>query len=138
MAARDEKPDLPYHRRHRGGWQGNGLAKEGFTIVVAARNANKAEALKTEIETLTGNASCDYIVADLGSLRQVRQLAETFRRRHSTLDVLINNTGVFLPTRTVTEDGCEMMFQVNYLSPCSLPIFCSMSCRRASKVGSST
>jgi retinol dehydrogenase-12 len=93
------------------------LAKQGFTIVVAARNANKAEALKKEIETSTGNTSCDSIVADLGSLGQVRQLAETFRRRYSTLDVLINNAGVFLPTRTETEDGYEMMFQVNYLSP---------------------
>lgn len=93
------------------------LAKKGFTIVVAARNANKAEALRKEIETSTGNTSCDYIVADLGSLGQVRQLAETFRRRYSTLDVLINNAGVFLPMRTETEDGYEMMFQVNYLSP---------------------
>jgi NAD(P)-dependent dehydrogenase (short-subunit alcohol dehydrogenase family) len=56
-------------------------------------------------------------VADLASLRQVRQLAETFRRRYSTLDVLINNAGVFVPTRTETEDGYETMFQVNYLSP---------------------
>jgi retinol dehydrogenase 12 len=93
------------------------LAKKGFTIVVAARNASKAEALMREIETSTGNASCGYIVADLGSRRQVRQLAETFRGRYSTLDVLINNAGVFLPTRTETEDGYETMFQVNYLSP---------------------
>jgi NAD(P)-dependent dehydrogenase (short-subunit alcohol dehydrogenase family) len=93
------------------------LAKKGFTIVVAARSANKAEALAKEIETSTGSKSCDYIVADLGSLRQVRNLAETFRRRYSTLDVLINNAGIFLPTRTETEDGFEMMFQVNYLSP---------------------
>jgi NAD(P)-dependent dehydrogenase (short-subunit alcohol dehydrogenase family) len=93
------------------------LAKKGFTVVVAARTANKAEALMTEIETSTGNTSCDYIVADLASLRQVRQLAETFRRRYSHLDVLINNAGVFLPTRTETEDGYETMLQVNYLSP---------------------
>jgi len=92
------------------------LAKKGFTIVVAARNANKAEALKEEIEASTGNAGCDYIVADLESLGQVRQLAETFRRRYATLDVLINNAGVFLPRRTETEDGYEMMFQINYLS----------------------
>jgi NAD(P)-dependent dehydrogenase (short-subunit alcohol dehydrogenase family) len=93
------------------------LAKKSFTVVVAARNANKAEALMKEIETSTGNTSCDYIVADLASLRQVRQLAETFRRRYSHLDVLINNAGVFLPTRTQTEDGYETMLQVNYLSP---------------------
>jgi NAD(P)-dependent dehydrogenase (short-subunit alcohol dehydrogenase family) len=93
------------------------LAKKGFTLVIAARNANKAQALIHEIEASTGNASCDYIVADLGSLGQVRELAETFRRRYSTLDVLINNAGVFLPARTETEDGYETMLQVNYLSP---------------------
>jgi retinol dehydrogenase 12 len=92
------------------------LAKKGFTIVVAARNASKAEALKKEIEISTGNSTCDYIVADLVSLHQVRQLAETFRCRYETLDVLINNAGVFLPARTETEDGFETMFQVNYLS----------------------
>jgi retinol dehydrogenase 12 len=93
------------------------LAKKGFTIVIAARNADKAGALIEEIEASTGNTNCDYIVADLRSLEQVRQLAATFRLRYSTLDVLINNAGVFLPTRTETEDGYETMFQVNYLSP---------------------
>lgn len=92
------------------------LAKKGFTIVVAARNPRKAEALLKEIQTSTGNTCSDYIVADLASLGQVRQLAETFRRRYSSLDVLLNNAGVFLPTRTETEDGYETMFQVNYLS----------------------
>jgi retinol dehydrogenase 12 len=93
------------------------LAKKGFTIVIAARNADKAGALIEEIEASTGNTNCDYILADLRSLEQVHQLAETFRRRYSNLDVLINNAGVFLPTRTETEDGYETMFQVNYLAP---------------------
>src|SRR5262249_2978190 len=93
------------------------LAKKGFTIVIAARNADKAEALLKEIEVSTGNMGSDYIVADLRSLAQMRQLAETFRGRYSSLDVLINNAGVFVPSRTETEDGYETMFQVNYLSP---------------------
>ena len=93
------------------------LAKKGFAIVVAARNANKAETLMKQIERSTGNTSCDYIVADLASLGQVRDLAATFRRRYAKLDVLINNAGVFLPNRTETEDGFETMFQINYLSP---------------------
>ena len=93
------------------------LAKKGFAIVVAARNANKAETLMKQIERSTGNRSCDYIMADLASLGQVRDLAATFRRRYAKLDVLINNAGVFLPNRTETEDGFETMFQINYLSP---------------------
>ena len=93
------------------------LAKLGFTVVIAARNANKAKSLVDEIAASTGNSSCDFIVADLASLSQVRQLAQAFRRRYASLDVLINNAGVFLPARTETEDGYETMLQVNYLSP---------------------
>jgi NAD(P)-dependent dehydrogenase (short-subunit alcohol dehydrogenase family) len=92
------------------------LARQGFHVVVAARNASKAEALKTEVEAAIGDASIEIVVADLASLRQVRALADTFRRNHAQLDVLINNAGVFLPKRTLTEDGLETTFQVNYLS----------------------
>lgn len=92
------------------------LAKQGFHIVIAARNAAKAEAVKSKIEAATGDARAEYILADFTSLEQVRGLATTFRKRHSTLDVLINNAGVFLPKRTVTPDGHETTFQVNYLA----------------------
>jgi NAD(P)-dependent dehydrogenase (short-subunit alcohol dehydrogenase family) len=92
------------------------LASMGFMIVMAARNAAKAETVRREIAAATGNNDVDFIAADLGSLRQTRELANTFKRRFSHLDVLINNAGIFLPTRTVTEDNFETMFQVNYLS----------------------
>jgi NAD(P)-dependent dehydrogenase (short-subunit alcohol dehydrogenase family) len=93
-----------------------GLAAKGFTIVMAARNAAKAEMVRQEIAAATGNDGVDIIVADLGSLRQTRELAKTFKHKFSRLDVLINNAGIFLPARTVTEDNFETMFQVNYLS----------------------
>jgi NAD(P)-dependent dehydrogenase (short-subunit alcohol dehydrogenase family) len=92
------------------------LARRGITVVMAARDPAKAEKVKWEIARTTGNADADYIVADLASLQQVRRLAETFKRRYEYLDILINNAGVVLPARTVTEDGYETTFQVNYLS----------------------
>ena len=92
------------------------LARRGFAVVMAARNAAKAEKVKWEIAKSTGNADADYIVADLASLEQIRQLAETFKARYPKLDVLVNNAGVVLPARTITGDGFETTFQVNYLS----------------------
>jgi retinol dehydrogenase-12 len=92
------------------------LAKKGFRVVFVVRNIQKAEALKKEIETITNSNVIDYIVADLTSLKQVRACAETFKQRYKSLDVLINNAGVCLPTRRITEDGFEEMFQVNHLS----------------------
>jgi retinol dehydrogenase 12 len=83
---------------------------------LAARNGSKAEAVKREIASASGATEVDYIVADLGSLDQVRRLADTFKQRCSRLDVLINNAGVFMPERQVTADGFELSYQVNYLS----------------------
>jgi retinol dehydrogenase 12 len=91
------------------------LARKGLRVVIAARNGQKAEGIRREIRASTGG-DADCIVGDLASLRQVRHLAESFRARHSRLDVLVNNAGVFLPKRAETEDGFEMTYQVNYLS----------------------
>jgi NAD(P)-dependent dehydrogenase (short-subunit alcohol dehydrogenase family) len=92
------------------------LAKRGFRVVLAVRNENKAQAVKREILTAVRTGDVDYVLGDLASLRQVRRLSEAFCERYATLDVLINNAGVVLPTRTETEDGHETTFQVNYLS----------------------
>jgi NAD(P)-dependent dehydrogenase (short-subunit alcohol dehydrogenase family) len=92
------------------------LAARGFHVVLVARNAAKAEAVAEEVRAAGSEGAVEIIEGDLASLRQVRRIAETFRTRHPRLDVLINNAGVFLPERTLTEDGFETSFQVNYLS----------------------
>ncbi len=92
------------------------LAAKGFAVVLAARDAAKAENLKSEIAAGTGNRDIDIIVADLRSLSQVRLMSETFQRRYPRLDVLINNAGIFASARQLTGDGFETTFQVNYLS----------------------
>ncbi|MBV8397460.1 MAG: SDR family oxidoreductase [Acetobacteraceae bacterium] len=92
------------------------LARKGFAVVVAGRDAAKAEAVTKQIVDTTGNRDVDYLIADLGSLAQLYRLAEEFTLRHRRLDVLINNAGVLMTQRVMTEDGYETMFQVNYLS----------------------
>jgi retinol dehydrogenase-12 len=94
------------------------LASKGFTVVLAARNAAKADAARAEIKEATGG-EVDIILADLTSLRAVHQLAETFKGRYPRLDVLINNAGVFMPKRVLTPDG----FETPIMSTIS-PTFC--------------
>ncbi len=92
------------------------LAGKGFTVVLAARNAAKADGVLQEIEAVTGRRDADYVTADLRSLAQVRALSETFHKRYPRLDVLINNAGIFSGARRLTGDGFEESYQVNYLS----------------------
>src|ERR1700758_5184021 len=92
------------------------LARKGFAVVLAARSAAKAESVVKHIVATTGNRDVDYLIADLRSLAQLHRLAETFMVRYPRLDVLINNAGIIMPRRVLTEDGYETTFQVNYLA----------------------
>lgn len=65
---------------------------------------------------ISGNNDVDYLLCDLSSQQQVRQLAREFTKKYNHLDVLINNAGVFIPKREVSVDGIEKTLATNYLS----------------------
>jgi NAD(P)-dependent dehydrogenase (short-subunit alcohol dehydrogenase family) len=92
------------------------LARKGYAVVLAARNEAKATTVARDIVASTGNRDVEYLTADLKSLAQLHRLAETFTVRYPRLDVLINNAGIIMPRRALTEDGYETTFQVNYLA----------------------
>jgi NAD(P)-dependent dehydrogenase (short-subunit alcohol dehydrogenase family) len=92
------------------------LARKGYAVVLAARNEAKAATVTREIVASTGNRDVGYLTADLTSLAQLHRLAETYMVRYPRLDVLINNAGIVMPQRVLTEDGYETTFQVNYLA----------------------
>jgi NAD(P)-dependent dehydrogenase (short-subunit alcohol dehydrogenase family) len=93
------------------------LAQLGATVIVHGRRADRCEAIRDEVRAATGNPHVDFVVADLSSQRQVRQLAAEISARYDRLHVLINNAGVILPQRQLSEDGLEMSFAVNHLAP---------------------
>jgi retinol dehydrogenase-12 len=53
---------------------------------------------------------------DFGAFAQVRTLAAQVQQAAPVLDVLLNNAGVYLNRRSITEDGHETTFQVNHLA----------------------
>ncbi|XP_038049597.1 retinol dehydrogenase 14-like [Patiria miniata] len=93
------------------------LAQTGATVLMHGRETNKLPQAVNEIFRETGNMCLEAYTADLSTLSQVRALSEEIHRKHGRLDVLVNNAGVFMPTRTETEDGYEMTFAVNVLAP---------------------
>jgi NAD(P)-dependent dehydrogenase (short-subunit alcohol dehydrogenase family) len=92
------------------------LARLGATVLLHGRNHERGLSALYEIRSQTGNKNNDFFIADLSSLNQVRRLAEEVQQKYERLDVLINNAGVFMNERILTEDGLETTFAVNHLS----------------------
>lgn len=88
-----------------------GLSKLGATVAIAGRSREKCEQAMQETK------SASYFVADLSSQAEVRRLAEEFSSKYDRLDVLVNNAGVFLAEKKMTQDDIEYTFAVNHLAP---------------------
>ena len=56
-------------------------------------------------------------VADLSHLPDVATLAQAVTEKHTQLDVLINNAGVYKTAETRTQEGLDVRFAVNTLAP---------------------
>ena len=93
-----------------------GLARLNATVVIVSRDKGKGEAAVSEIRMKSGNENVDLLVADLSSMQSVRNLARAFLEKYSSLHVLVNNAGIYLPKRIVTVDGYETVFATNHLS----------------------
>lgn len=91
------------------------LARHGASVVLACRNAEKAQGAAAEVRAAAPGATVVVEALDLGSLDSVRAFAQRFRDGHETLDLLINNAGVMAPPRRTTADGFELQFGTNHL-----------------------
>ncbi|MEM9931707.1 MAG: SDR family NAD(P)-dependent oxidoreductase, partial [Bacteroidota bacterium] len=76
----------------------------------------KVEKARDEILTLHPAADLKIVMADLGKLEEVRRLAEEVLVLAPTLDVLINNAGVWNSKQELTAEGVELTFAVNHLA----------------------
>jgi len=89
-----------------------GLAVRGAKVIMACRNVELAEAAAAEI----GLPNVRVIKCDLASFASVREFCKQVDMEEDKVDILINNAAAFSTKRIITEDGQEMVFQVNHLS----------------------
>lgn len=92
------------------------LAQNGANLIMLCRNRDKAETAVARIREISGNPSVNYALADLSSQHSIRHTAKNILGDLKSLDVLVNNAGVFQSRRELTEDGVEYQFAVNYLA----------------------
>jgi NAD(P)-dependent dehydrogenase (short-subunit alcohol dehydrogenase family) len=94
-----------------------GLAHKGATVVFTYRDTAKAEQLKSDILSRTGNTDIHGLKCELSSLASVRQMAAEFRSKFGRLHTLINNAGTWEKELRLSTDGIEMDLAVNYFAP---------------------
>lgn len=93
-----------------------GLARLGATVVIVARNADKAAALVAAIAAIAGAAKAEIVLADLTAMKDVWRAADEISTRFDRVDVLINNAGGMFDTHHQSRDGIEDTYAVNHLA----------------------
>ena len=93
------------------------FSKEGFTVATCARNEDDLDDLKKSVEEAYGNKVM-VNVADLSRKEDVKSFIEFVRLTGKQVEVLVNNTGKFVPgTVHEEEDGVlESQIETNLYS----------------------
>uniref|UniRef100_A0A3B5A1H2 Retinol dehydrogenase 12-like n=1 Tax=Stegastes partitus TaxID=144197 RepID=A0A3B5A1H2_9TELE len=91
------------------------MAQRGARVVMACRDLTRAERAAEEVRRSTGNGNVVIRHLDLASVYSVKQFAKDFLDSEDRLDILINNAGVMMCPKWLTEDGFETQLAVNHL-----------------------
>lgn len=91
------------------------LAKRGARVILACRDAQRADEAANKIRKKSGNGNVIVELVDLASFESIRQFCQRIDENEPRLDILINNAAVFGCPKWHTKDGFEMHFGVNHL-----------------------
>ncbi len=105
------------------------LAKNGHNLCVCARSEGDLEAMQSSFASKYPAVKVHTKVADMSKKEEVLAFADFCLENCKTIDVLVNNAGIFLPGETLEEeDGAlEKMIETNlysayYLSKKIVPV----------------
>jgi retinol dehydrogenase 12 len=90
-----------------------GLGRQGAHVIAAGRSADRVGPVLDDIAAEGGNA--EYLELDLASMSSVRAAARRFAESGRALSILVNNAGIGVNHRGLTEDGFEVHFGINHV-----------------------
>ncbi len=93
------------------------LISQGHHALLHGRNPAKLKDVESALSKLPGEGRVESYHADLSRMSDVGAFAQAVVERHSKLDVLINNAGIFRTPHPITQDGLDVRFAVNTLAP---------------------
>lgn len=96
------------------------LAKSGYQILLHGRNEGKLKKTIEEIKETTANDKISGFVSDLSDFNSLHKMIKEISNKFLSIDVLINNAGVFKSTIEKNQEDLDMRFAVNYFAPYQL------------------
>lgn len=90
------------------------LAKKGATVIMVCRNQLKGQAVQEDINAEIGGDRVHLLLADFSSHDSIRQMTDQFKSKFERLDVLVNNAGIMVKEKMMTDDGFEYMMGTNH------------------------
>ncbi len=113
------------------------LAKEGATIVLAARSATEIEAVGCEVREQGARAL--PVVTDVSRAGDIARVVQRALEAFGRIDILVNNAGTGLSPRDVVDLGLDewtRVLQVNLTGPflCAKAVLPSMIRQRSGKI----
>jgi len=91
------------------------LARMGARVVLGCRSGDRAEAARRDIASTVKGAVLEIGLVDVSSQRSVREFVGSFSASHPSLDVLVNNAGIWAGRRQASAEGIELTWATNVL-----------------------
>jgi len=92
------------------------LASSGYQVILHGRNPDKLSTVIKEIKAASGSENIKGYQADFSKLEEVKSMAAKIKEDLQSIDVLVNNAGVFKATNPKNENGLDPRMVVNYLA----------------------
>jgi NAD(P)-dependent dehydrogenase (short-subunit alcohol dehydrogenase family) len=89
----------------------------GQELLIHGRSEGKLADTARVLSQVEGAGTIETYRADLSQIADVEALARSIIDKHTGLDVLINNAGVFKVPNPLTSDGFDLRFIVNTVAP---------------------
>lgn len=93
------------------------LAPQGHHLLIHGRQPAKLDRVVGDLGQYT---TVDGYIADLSSMSETLGMASSVSNNHQTIDVLINNAGIFSSAHTTINLPMDAQFMVNCLAPYAL------------------
>lgn len=100
------------------------LVKEGHTVIMACRNRERGKAAKEKILAQLPDAKVHLMYVDVSDMTSVVLFSTALKNRFGTIDVLVNNAGIYVDQKKFTKDGFDLTYATNYLGCVLLSHLC--------------